>query len=90
MNAKEIKTVQEIQNILDRNFTRGNNAKALNELLIIFQTKNKEEAEILPNDSETEEWFDENVDKNCSASSAIYKFRLWLADRLAAFGKEER
>ncbi len=27
---------QEIQNILDRNFTRGDNAKALNELLDLF------------------------------------------------------
>jgi hypothetical protein len=27
---------QEIQNILDRNFTRGNNAKALKELLVLY------------------------------------------------------
>jgi hypothetical protein len=27
---------QEIQNILDRNFTRGDNAKALKELLVLY------------------------------------------------------
>jgi hypothetical protein len=38
----------------------------------------------LPSDGETEKWFDENIGVNsdCSASSAIYKFRLWLKERL--------
>ncbi len=37
----------------------------------------------LPSDAESEKWFIENIgiDENCSASSAIYKFRLWLNDR---------
>ena len=34
-----------------------------------------------PSDAEVEKWFTENIDANCSASSAIYKFRLWLKDR---------
>lgn len=38
---------------------------------------------LLPTDKETEKWFEEKIGiKNeCSASSAIYKFRLWLNDR---------
>lgn len=36
----------------------------------------------LPNDNEVSEWFSENIDAGCSASSGIYKFRLWLKDRL--------
>ena len=37
----------------------------------------------LPTDSESEKWFEENIGivNNCSASSAIYKFRLWLRER---------
>lgn len=34
-----------------------------------------------PTDSESEQWFIENISEGCSASSAIYKFRLWLAER---------
>ena len=38
-----------------------------------------------PTDKEVEKWFDENIgydkEKPCSASSAIYKFRLWLKER---------
>lgn len=34
----------------------------------------------LPTDSETEQWFTDNIDDD-SASSAIYKFRLWLNER---------
>lgn len=37
---------------------------------------------ILPSDEECEKWYDENIDKDCSASSGIYKFRLWLKERL--------
>ena len=35
----------------------------------------------LPHDDECEKWFNENIDKDCSASSAVYKFRLWLKER---------
>ena len=35
----------------------------------------------LPTDKEVEIWFSNNIDDNCSASSAIYKYRLWLKDR---------
>lgn len=43
----------------------------------------------LPTDSDVEKWFDENIGVNsdCSASSAIYKFRLWLKERSG--GKKE-
>ena len=33
---------------------------------------------ILPADDAVQNWFEENIDKECSASSAVYKFRLWL------------
>jgi hypothetical protein len=38
----------------------------------------------IPTDEESEKWYEENIGINndCSASSAIYKFRLWLRDRL--------
>jgi len=36
---------------------------------------------ILPIDDEVVKWYTENIDKDCSASSAIYKFRLFLKDR---------
>jgi len=42
----------------------------------------------LPTDKEVEEWFVENIDEGCSASSAVYKFRLWLQE-LTPFGKQE-
>lgn len=32
----------------------------------------------LPANDAVQNWFEENVDKECSASSAVYKFRLWL------------
>lgn len=37
----------------------------------------------LPSDGETEKWFEKNIGivNDCSASSAIYKFRLWLKER---------
>ena len=34
---------QEIQNILDRNFTRGDNAKALKELLVLYDVVGRSE-----------------------------------------------
>jgi hypothetical protein len=37
---------------------------------------------ILPNDKEVNEWVDENIDKKCSASSGIYKFRQYLKRRI--------
>jgi excinuclease UvrABC ATPase subunit len=36
----------------------------------------------LPTDSEVGEWYDLNIDSETSASSAIYKFRLWLKEQL--------
>lgn len=37
----------------------------------------------LPTNAETEKWFEDNIGivNDCSASSAIYKFRLWLKER---------
>lgn len=32
----------------------------------------------LPAADAVQNWFEENIDKDCSASSAVYKFRLWL------------
>ncbi len=37
---------------------------------------------IIPTDKEAEKWFNENIDKKCSASSGIYKFRLFLKNRI--------
>lgn len=39
--------------------------------------------DLLPSDEETAQWFEDNIGivNDCSASSAIYKFRLWLKDR---------
>lgn len=34
-----------------------------------------------PSDKEVETWFADNIADGCSASSAIFKFRLWLKDR---------
>ena len=44
---------QEIQQILDRNFTRGDNAKALKELLVLYNVVGQSEqcCEPLPKDS---------------------------------------
>lgn len=50
---------------------------------------------LLPADDAVQNWFEENIDKECSASSAIYKFRLWLeslqdtATKGTAAGREE-
>jgi len=45
---------QEIQNILDKNFTRGNNAKALQELLVLYNVvrRNEQLKSIAPNECE--------------------------------------
>jgi len=42
-----------------------------------------EKLDILPDDEQTAKWFDENIGLNedCSASSGIYKFRMWLNER---------
>lgn len=37
--------------------------------------------ELLPNDEETARWYNENIGAGCSASSAVYKFRMWLKER---------
>lgn len=34
-----------------------------------------------PTDKEVETWFKENITDDCSVSSALYKFRIWLKDR---------
>ena len=34
-----MKTKQKMQNILDRNFTRGDNSKALKELLVLYNIR---------------------------------------------------
>lgn len=34
--------------------------------------------QMLPANDAVQNWFEENIDKECSASSAVYKFRLWL------------
>lgn len=41
---------------------------------------------VLPTDQEVKKWFEENIGikNSCSASSAIYKFRLWIKDRSAS------
>lgn len=44
--------------------------------------------ELLPTDAEVEKWFEENVPLGASPSSTVYKFRLWLRDRLASQEKE--
>ena len=41
---------------------------------------------LLPTDAECEAWHDLNIDGD-SASSAIYKFRLWLNDRAKQLNK---
>lgn len=46
---------QEIQNILDRNFTRGDNAKALKELLVLYDVVGRSEQLTAFN-----EWLDDN------------------------------
>lgn len=33
---------------------------------------------VLPANDAAQNWFEENIDKECSASSAVYKFRQWL------------
>ena len=47
-------------------------------------TIEREKLDIVPDDEETAKWFDENIGENedCSASSAIYKFRVWLNERM--------
>lgn len=43
--------------------------------------KTKGSAANQPTDKEVEQWFKDNISEDCSASSAIYKFRIWLKDR---------
>lgn len=65
-------TDEDIQNIKNRAYKQGfEAAKALHP---------SESAGVLPVDNEVSKWFEENIDKGCSASSAIYKFRLWLKE----------
>ncbi len=36
---------------------------------------------IMPTDDECSVWYTNNIGADCSASSGIYKFRLWLKER---------
>lgn len=39
--------------------------------------------ELLPSDAEVEQWYTDNIDEDiATVSSSIYKFRLYLKDRL--------
>ena len=33
-----------------------------------------------PTDKQVAKWYSENIDEKCSASSGIYKFKLWLEE----------
>jgi hypothetical protein len=55
-------------------------SRANKEIKIFKSVLSKLKLEILPNDFEVKKWFEENINEKCSASSAIYKFRLWLED----------
>lgn len=57
------------QEIYDTWGEHGSHAEVINKLLT-----HKE----LPSDEEVNMWFEQNIDAECSASSAIYKFRLWI------------
>jgi hypothetical protein len=55
--------------------------KEESELKKQFEVKIKE---LLPSDAEVEQWYADNIDEGtATVSSSIFKFRLWLADRLA-------
>lgn len=43
-----------------------------------FEKKRAQRGALLPAADAVQNWFEENIDKECSASSAVYKFRLWL------------
>lgn len=58
-----------------------NVSQQINNFLLTTEIIKKDEINNLPTDEETQKWFDENIAKDCSASSAIYKFRLWLKER---------
>lgn len=45
---------------------------------------------ILPDNNEVENWFTENIDAECSASSGIFKFRQWLKERSKPQPKAEQ
>lgn len=70
----------------------GNNRTYLGDTLVMYLGKKIDRpinsglfTELLPTDEEVEKWYTENITrtdgKECSASSAIYKFRLWLNER---------
>jgi hypothetical protein len=57
---------------------------SINRMLAGYEAqKTDHKAFSLPSDGETEKWFEENIGINneCSASSAIHKFRLWLKNK---------
>lgn len=72
----------EIQKILDRNFTRGDNAKALKELLELFQSAPKKGKEIIPKSLTLKEickraWFDGFWEAVTEDSPSMQAFLNW-------------
>lgn len=44
----------------------------------VYQLRNLQTPPFLPADDAVQNWFEENITKECSTSSAVYKFRQWL------------
>jgi len=44
---------------------------------------------LFPTDEEVAKWMEETIQNDCSASSAIYLFRLWLNEREAAYSQNK-
>ena len=53
-----------------------NVSQQINNFLLTQEIKRKDLQKFLPTDEETQKWYDENIDKDCSASSAIYKIQV--------------
>lgn len=60
-----------------------------NEHVALQLMRAKEKLDSLPSDEEVSVFFDTAIPlpNECSSTSAIYKFRLWLKDRLYAINK---
>jgi hypothetical protein len=63
------------------------NERAIRDVEWSCETGSKQHP-LLPANDAVQNWFEENIDKECSASSAIYKFRVWL-ESLQGQSKEE-
>jgi hypothetical protein len=49
----------------------------------MIKTRELKIEQLLPTDEEVAQWYDANIDDDiATVSSSIYKFRLWLKDRL--------